>query len=815
MPSYRFVSATKYYLPFASNLDLVKSKLNIDLGSMLDGIAADSSITSEFQMHSRIYAAVNSIPPSFGNWQFLQPWLIDVVVDSTGPLFYLGRTDSDVRVEANIHASAYKAATSAFTAVLNGDPGKYKGYQVTSINGQEPAALLNDLGSRNGYPDPLNEVGSYFELLLGTTTYGGGFLTESAYVHDEFYQRDVTYALKGPSGDTLSLTVPWQAIFLRRQTDFATYFDVYCVATDFNAPIRRRDAEPAAARLKRADPPSVNVARRDGYPLQPVYYDELGNGFYLVTSTVGVWTPSIYDYNSTNRIAWPNRFASIDKGLRALSSAGAKTLIIDVSNSNWPACAGFVVSKYLFGTTEAFQYDMALPFPQYLHGGPEGFGDLFINAVADANISDFGTNGYTPVNGASTISTITTVRGVPRSSRFTATCDVNLGTLPSSPFAASSMILLSNGMCSGSCAQFVYNAQQNKVPSYVFGMGPNGGLASYAPAFFTPLTSTSGSSLQADMTSIDGTDDKPFVPYMADIYFPFESAYLPGTAVGDSAMPVEFVQAPFADATYLPIKNATDLVGIWTALAGQIAGTPATFADGMSTPAPGAANAVAKPGSGSSTKPSLAVIIGAACGGVVLILIAAIVGFLLVRRSRAKKAAASSPSTNSESTPSSGLHTVPYGAAAAAEPKPLHGEPAPPQAAQSFGQPQSPYAPNAYGQPQSVYSQQQPTMPQAIYSQQQPTQPQGMYLQQQPTQPQGIYSQQQPNQPQGIYSQQQPTQPQGIYSQQQPQAVYAPQQLQQQQPLYGQPQPFYAPHGAGPAPARQPSVYGQQQYPQQ
>ncbi|KAJ3196508.1 hypothetical protein HK101_008691 [Irineochytrium annulatum] len=515
-----FVSATKYYLPFASNLDLVKSKLNIDLGSMLDGIAADPSITSEF----REYMLPSTRSRQRLGWQFLQPWLIDVVVDSTGPLFYLGRTYSDVRVEAGFRVAANKAVTSAFTAALNGDPGKYKGYQITSINGQEPAVLLNALGSRIGRLDPLNEAGTFFEVVAdGTTTYVNDFLTSSLDVHDDFYKKDVMYALKGPSGDTLSLTVPWQAIYLRKETDFAQYFFNSCVATD-DAPIRRRDIElePAAARQDRANPSSVNIARRDANPLEPVYFDPQGNGFFMATSFVGVWTPSMYVYNNRKTPnAWPDLFASIHKGLTALSTAGAKTLIIDLTDSGWSACAGFIISKYLFGTAEAFQYDMALPFPQYLHGGPEGFGELMTGVIDVTNITNFGTGGYTPVNGASSISsTITTVRGVWRSSRFTVTCDFNVGTLPSSPFPASSLVLLSDGLCNGSCAQFVYSAQQNKVPSYVFGMAPNGTLAPYAPAFFTPLTSTSGSSLRAEMKSIDGMDDKPFVTYQADIYFP-------------------------------------------------------------------------------------------------------------------------------------------------------------------------------------------------------------------------------------------------------------------------------------------------------
>ncbi|KAJ3196509.1 hypothetical protein HK101_008692 [Irineochytrium annulatum] len=159
-------------------------------------------------------------------------------------------------------------------------------------------------------------------------------------------------------------------------------------------------------------------------------------------------------------------------------------------------------------------------------------------------------------------------------------------------------------------------------------------------------------------------------------------------------MPVEFVQSPFANVTYLPIKNVTDKLGIWTGLAGQIAGTPATFADGMSTPA-------ASSGSGSSSKPSLALIIGA------------------VRRSRATKAAASSPSTISDSAPVSSLQTpVAYDAPIATEPKPLYGQPVPPQAAQSFGQPQTAPALNASGEPQSVHSQQQPLygQPQPLYT---------------------------------------------------------------------------------------------------
>ncbi|KAJ3119656.1 hypothetical protein HK101_007151, partial [Irineochytrium annulatum] len=304
-----------------------------------------------------------------------------VVLDSTGPLFYLGRPYSDIRVEANRVVAASKAATSAFTSALNGDPGKYKGYQITSINGQELGPLLNALGSRLGIPDPLN-TGIFLNVRAdGTTTYLGGFLTEYHDVYDDFYQKDVTYALKGPTGDTRSLTVPWQAIYVRQETEFATYFNNSCVAIEHaDAPLRRRVSKPEAALQKRGNPSSVNVARRDANPLKPIDV-VLGNGFFMVTSTVGVWTPSVSVYNSETPNAWPDLFASIDEGLRSLSTAGAKTLIIDVSSSDWSACAGFVISKYLFGTAEKFQYDIALPSPQYLHGGPKGFGELLMDVV--------------------------------------------------------------------------------------------------------------------------------------------------------------------------------------------------------------------------------------------------------------------------------------------------------------------------------------------------------------------------------------------------------------------------------------------------
>ncbi|KAJ3194453.1 hypothetical protein HK101_002669 [Irineochytrium annulatum] len=686
-----FVSALKYYLPFAANVDLLKSNKGVDLGGLLDGVAADGSVTNEFQMHGKIVSALTTNLPwnagygysagCFSSWVFLQPWTTDLILQSTGPAFYLGRPYADIKIEEGYHAAAFAAATTAFASTLNGNPAKYVGYQITSINGQDPAVHLIKLSKRSGYFDSLNVMSTRYyrhddaDAIDGERSLGPfvGLLTAASQVYDSFYQSDVTYTLKGPSGDTVSVTVPWQAIFVAH-ADFGhpmninDYYEFYCVAADYWTALRRRNRKQMAVRAMPNQPAPKFVGRRDSTSLQPLFSDNHSSAFYMVTPEVGVWAPKIYitDYDVA---AWPNNFASFDHGVRALSTAGAKTLVLDLSDvaSAWVPCAGSLLAKYFFGAAALqFEYDFAVPYPKYLHNtqvrGRGGYGEMLLGIVSTSNTSSFGTLGYNPVRSSASVSTPVTVRGTQRSPRFTVACDIHVnGTFQTSPFAVSSLIILSNGICFGACAEFVYQAQQQKVQTFVFGTAKSGGLATYAPATFTAPIEEVAQNYRMEMVDMDGTDghpadDQPFVTYSAYLDFPSISVYLPGTPEGDAGMPVDMLQAPIADAgVYLPVKNVTDTFGIWTALAGQMGGTPATFADGATTPSAGAAGGFAVD-SGSSSKPQLAVIIGVACGAAVLIIIAGIVAFLIFRRNRAKKATATATPGNASTTPN-----IPYG----------------------------------------------------------------------------------------------------------------------------------------------------------
>ncbi|KAJ3139773.1 hypothetical protein HK101_003598, partial [Irineochytrium annulatum] len=722
-----FVKSLAYYLPLSTNLDLVKSQAGIDLAGKLNAIGTDATITNEFQLHSKIYSLMYSIPEYMGygyatdcfeGWEFYQPWTYDVIVDSTGPVLYLGTAETTLN-------TVYPQLASSFRTALGYDPTKYVGYTVTTINGQDAlsalVALNNRLGSSNTtvfnalQTDPVAEwLGATFQV---------GPASQTRQVYDAYYQSAVTYVVKGAAGETATLVVPWQAVFTSADTTLSAYMTANCVATDPRTTIaavakRRRDVQekPILSRRKVNLPGAASspIARRS-LPIA-TYTDIYQNAFYMINSNTGVWQAEVSDTFAATQDAttWAALFDSIDQGLRKLSNAGAENLIIDVSSYglNWQACGGYMISKYFFGSSAVkLEYDIMLP-TTFLQSYKNWTGAPGLAFYGQSKRYAFGTKGYQPTDGSASILTNpATVRSATRSSRFNIQCDTIASIdalIP--PFIPSKIVLLSTGACIGACAEFAYNAQQQKASIYVYGADPSLGtgsaqLASFPASFFFPAQLIAVKNYWPSIYSNDTATMAPFQPFPGYFDIPVMSAYLPGTPVADASLPLEFMSGSLIKpATYLPVKNMSDVGDVYLSAAKNFAGSPSTFADqvpkgtgtGSGGTGGGTGSGSGLSGGGSSSDSgsgtNLGLIVGIAVGAVVLIVIAVVVIVLVQRQKRLKNAAATT-------------NVYPGGV----------------QPAYASGVPQSPYAPavvQPYGNPayapypqQPLQQQQQPFAP--------------------------------------------------------------------------------------------------------
>ncbi|KAJ3144292.1 hypothetical protein HK101_002732 [Irineochytrium annulatum] len=666
-----YISALKYYLPLSSNLDLVKSMNGVDLAASLDAVAADTTIANEFEMHSKIFAAVQSVPANFGyfyfsscfeNFYFFQPWTFNVIYNATtGPTVYLGKTIADVRIEEK-SPMGYAALKSAFAAALGYDPTIYTGYQIDTINGQPAMTFYDNLDKRSSYPSivAVNGLATTYQWMNGAVLINNGYGSSSPQIYDGYFQHDVTYGLKGPQGDSPTITVSWQALYNGPQVPFSAFWTNNCIVKDPRPPhpsvtivvtatvVTQTPAATAAvavevaapARRRRDNPARPVLTRRQLDLNAPLYQDKNNNAFYMVSPTVGVWQVYLSDANtisSQGSGAWPAMFDSIDKGLRQLAAAGAKTVILDVTAGTWMPCAGAMMSKYFFGsnaTITSLVYDVPLPsaFMDNFQSGRDKPGPFDVTTMPTFL---FGSKGYKFVDGsASIVANPVTVRGATRSPRFTISCD-NVASIDalSSPFAPSSIAILSAGGCTSGCAEFALNAQQLKVATYTFGSDGTSsvGTASqktYPLGYFTPPLVTDPASIWREMHDQNPLTTAPFIPYPAYFDFPVVSSYLPTQPVGDASYPLEFDSSSLANAgTYLPAANGSDIVSIWRLTASAITGVNITD---PSTGGGGSANSTA---AGSSSSSSTVIIVAVVCAVVGLILGILLIVFLL-RRNR-------------------------------------------------------------------------------------------------------------------------------------------------------------------------------------
>lgn len=253
------------YTDIAQNSSAPYYPSSVNIFSALDAIAADSSITTEFEFQSAIQYAVYSLndahtyysPNCFTTARLLQPFIIDVkpsdsatsannVTSASGPLtvyirdtLYNGAlfTGSRTQLFADSISSALK---SFWNTSVNGDASKYVNFTVTLINKQPALAFIQRYADRSTGFSHVPET--RFNTVMPASVYESTFPTkfllfEGTLVRSRtvFFDSPTSleYQLSGPEGQTVTLNVPY-ASYIKSDasvafTDRDSYYQNNCV----------------------------------------------------------------------------------------------------------------------------------------------------------------------------------------------------------------------------------------------------------------------------------------------------------------------------------------------------------------------------------------------------------------------------------------------------------------------------------------------------------------------------------------------------------------------------------------------------------
>ncbi|KAJ3192606.1 hypothetical protein HDU67_005411, partial [Dinochytrium kinnereticum] len=277
------VEALKSYFELYPYLDLAKGSAeplypsNVDLFVEFNKIAADPTITTEFDFQSRLSETVTSLHDAHASYQptcfvaarFLQPWVIAARYPEglSVPEIYLRDTVTAGSFVFSEYSRRVQPFLTPFVTEFEGfwgrtlgrDPAGLVGYVVEEIDGVDVLTYIQNYADRIGGTSRVPDA--RFNNVLPTTTYINGTMRMiDALLYRITYAPSSlptsrTYKLRGPSGDSVEITAPWGG-YLRPPaafTDQASFYRSYCTRRLFasspggvsqrSVPLSPRDTE--------------------------------------------------------------------------------------------------------------------------------------------------------------------------------------------------------------------------------------------------------------------------------------------------------------------------------------------------------------------------------------------------------------------------------------------------------------------------------------------------------------------------------------------------------------------------------------------
>ncbi|KAI8836706.1 hypothetical protein BJ741DRAFT_648972 [Chytriomyces cf. hyalinus JEL632] len=329
--------------------------MSYDFYADLDSIVADPAITTEYQLQRSIQRSIakledghNSYTLScFDAFRFVQPFRLMPAYSGESVSITIDR----LYVES-------KSLTDIWTNGTQQQPlSSYIGATVVSMDGRDPLEYLQ------GFADVYNPIGHAPETRFNGlfSSYKGLNSSDDSHFADQSNAprtSTITYELRLKSGSTATVAFPWIGVLNKPITDIAT-------AQTYHASCRAPNKTPTSSLFG-----PVGAGEAPG--IKKVHEDDLNYFYLLADGITGVFhmtgfdpTTGVPEADQPAVIkAWVESMVS---GLQGLEAAGATRLIIDLTgNGGGIVIYGWGLLNYIFASTKLEPLEYTFPLTEQL-----------------------------------------------------------------------------------------------------------------------------------------------------------------------------------------------------------------------------------------------------------------------------------------------------------------------------------------------------------------------------------------------------------------------------------------------------------------
>ncbi|KAJ3131394.1 hypothetical protein HK100_006414 [Physocladia obscura] len=529
------------YLDIAANVSTPYYPLKVDLFASLNAIVTNENITTERQMQLAISDVLNTLqdghieytPQCFDLLPYMQPIRLVPQVSKTQTELFV---HSFIQFENKTHNYLYNNIWTDLTNSSN-----LIGAKVMKINGQDSVDFVQ------AYADRYYGLARAPETRFNTMFPSYNNLGDQSLLNFATSPQDtLTFELILMDGSSSNISVSWVAIWSTQlSSSFSsseTYYQTFCTSL-----VASRDNTRFSRREKNLQKPTSsfqldvlqNLTVNNGY--QIIKYADFSTFAILDDNVTGVWLlPTWWYVGGTNTEIF-EFIATITSGLQSLQDAGAQKLIIDFTgNTGGLIEIGWLIANYLFAGVD-------LQSNLYTARLPDSLSKLFTDVpsiILDNGVIDKLPNNVTISEVSQVISPGVYISGYLQ--KFTNELILGVdpfagivnGTLTRNyPFAESTGLLLyswapenvvivSNGLCGSTCAQFVsyIRDQVPVVRTVTYGGGKTRtipGILNFDPTAYAAGAVQDFESLSTYFTYIPappaGVPDEDLIP----VPFPF------------------------------------------------------------------------------------------------------------------------------------------------------------------------------------------------------------------------------------------------------------------------------------------------------
>ncbi|KAJ3015574.1 UNVERIFIED_CONTAM: hypothetical protein HDU68_012657 [Siphonaria sp. JEL0065] len=495
------VDALKSYFNFYPYKDIIQHSAapyypsSLNLYKELDAITTNAAINTEYKMQNAIMDTLAKLqdghvfyrPLCFQAYRFYQPFQLTPVFADDGPHYFVDK------LSLNATDPIYKFWAKAFAG---SKPTDFVGARINTINKQDPTEFLQS------FTDANNGIGHAPETRFNTLFPSYNWPRQNTAIFYSFSvqgraRQPTTYEFQFANGDIKEITFDWAAVLKTNPAHLANasqYYQSECIPP----PPPQQQAAPAAskkftAKKLNVDPlrqtvlgsvlPGSSFATPKGSSI--VTADENGAFLMLDDKKTGVWAfpgfiPAALQTSPPEQgpqiIAdW---ISGMVNGLLSLEKAGATRLIIDVTNNGGGlVCSGWRMANYLFPKANIKPLLYQSRLTQSLADvmvAEQGLGDYLMAGAFTPNgtkVTDYAKEVLTPGE---------KIAGYPHMNTNKVIIDNENGGCPAIPqtmqlkkgWLPKNILLVSNGVCGSTCAQFTtYLRDQVGVRVVTYGGG--------------------------------------------------------------------------------------------------------------------------------------------------------------------------------------------------------------------------------------------------------------------------------------------------------------------------------------------------------